>query len=114
MPTDEVSLRKHFTAVTLYRHSILYTVHNMLGQGIKMKTPVLCQDNKSTISLVTIGGGAWRNKYMKVRQESVRERVTAGDFKVEYVCTGMMLGDILTKPLSGELFRVMRSGLLGV
>lgn len=85
----------------------------MLAQGIKMKTPILCQDNTSTISLVTKGGGMWRNKYMRVRQESVRERVTAGDFTVEYVPTGEMVADVLTKPLHGKLFEAMRHRVRG-
>lgn len=81
----------------------------MSGQGIAMKTPVLCQDNTSTIALVKNGGGIWRSKYMRVRQESVKERIDLCDFGVEYVPTGEMIADILTKPLHGNLFRWMRS-----
>jgi len=85
----------------------------MESQGIAMKTPVLAQDNKSTITLVTKGGGQWRNKYLKVRQALVKERVDAGEATVVYTPTGMMIGDCLTKGLLGELFRHMRRLITG-
>ena len=59
------------------------------------------------------GGGVWRSKYMRVRQESVKERIDIGDFRVEYVPNGEMIADILTKPLHGHLLRVMRSIVRG-
>ena len=85
----------------------------MEAQGLKMRPPVLCQDNTSTISLVTKGGGTWRSKYMRVRQASIKERLDNGDFVVEYTPTGSMIADVLTKPLSGELFRTMRRYITG-
>jgi len=85
----------------------------MEGQGVKMKTPMLCQDNMSTISMVTKGGGKWRSKYMKVRKESVLERVRQGDFRVEYVPTESMIADVLTKPLGGSLFARMTKMIRG-
>ena len=85
----------------------------MIAQGMVMQTPILGQDNQSTISLVTLGGGIWRNKYMKVRQESVRERILSNDFIVKYYPTELMIADILTKPLTGNVFREMRDMLIG-
>ena len=86
----------------------------MIAQGAKMKTPVLCQDNTSTITLVKKGGGVWHSKYMRVRQESVKERLEMEDFVVEYTPTGEMVADILTKPLHGNLFKVMRRWVRGL
>ena len=52
----------------------------MIAQGVKM----LCQkDNTFTITLVKIRGGVWCGKCMRVRQESVQERLEMGDFVVE-------------------------------
>ena len=45
--------------------------------------------------------------YMRVRQESVKERREMGVFVVEYTPTGEMLADTLTKPLHDNLYRVM-------
>jgi hypothetical protein len=85
----------------------------MRAQGHNIGTPVLLQDNTSTITLVTKGGGKYRSKYMKVRQEFVKERVDAGDAFVQYLPTKLMLADALSKPLQGELSRVMTRSIVG-
>jgi len=51
---------------------------------------------------------------MKVRQAFVKERVDCGDVNVEYLSTKQMLADAMTKPLQGELFRVMTSSISGM
>ena len=86
----------------------------MRAQGHDIGVPQLMQDNTSTITLVTKGGGKYRSKYMKVRQEFVKERVDTGDVSVHYLSTKLMLADVLTKPLQGELYRVLTSGIIGV
>ena len=77
-----------------------------------MELPVVLQDNKSTISLVTKGGGIHRNKYLRVRQNGVKEKVDNGEIKVEYIPTWRMLADGLTKPLQGELGRAVARRLM--
>ena len=83
----------------------------MVEQGLDMGTPELMQDNQSTISLVTVGGGRWRNKYLKCRQAMMKELVDCGDVTVRYLPTGCMIADVLTKALRGALFRQM-SGMI--
>jgi hypothetical protein len=41
-------------------------------QGLKLKTPIVYQDNASTISLVVKGGGKPRTKYLRVRHQPHR------------------------------------------
>jgi hypothetical protein len=82
-------------------------------QGLRDIVPTIMQDNMSTITLVTKGGGKYRNKHLKVRQALVKERMDKGDIKIEYLPTAMMLADTLTKPLQGALFRRMTSGIVG-
>jgi hypothetical protein len=94
--------------------SVLQCADFMLSQGHVIGAPSVKQDNTSTISLVTKGGGQYRSKYMKVRQAFVKERVDCGEIKVEYLSTKMMLADAMTKPLQGELFRVMTSSISGM
>ena len=44
---------------------------------------------------------------------SSRTEVNSGDLKLEYLPTSSeMIADILTKPLQGEAFRVLRDALL--
>jgi hypothetical protein len=62
-------------------------------QGLRDMVPTIMQDNMSTITLATKGGGKYRNKHLMVRQAVVKERVDKGDIKIEYQPTAMMLAD---------------------
>jgi len=84
----------------------------MLEQGYGDSVPLILQDNTSTISLITKGGGKYRNKYLRVRQATVKQSIDDGDMAVEYIPTGKMLADLLSKPLQGELFRSMVRSIL--
>jgi hypothetical protein len=83
---------------------LLDNLSELMGLKLTMERMKVYQDNTSTISLVTRGGGKPRNKYMKVRQEMVKERVDKKDVDIIYIKTCRMLADILTKPMSGEKF----------
>ena len=91
---------------------VLKAYEFMQSQGYGKNPPVLYQDNMSTISLVTAGGGKFRTKHMRVRREVVKEYVTNGDVRVVYRPTGQMLADSLTKPLQGTLLRGMTQGIV--
>ncbi len=83
---------------------LLDNLSNLMGEDLTKERMTVYQDNTSKISLVTKGGGKPRNKYMKVRQEMVKERVDKKDVDIIYIKTCRMLADILTKPMSGEKF----------
>ena len=70
--------------------------------GYILDPPVVLQDNASTISLVTVGGGKPRTKHMRVRQNVVLEMHHNGQVRIEHVPTADMVADVLTKPLQGE------------
>jgi hypothetical protein len=82
-------------------------------QGLRCAVPRLHQDNTSTITLVTKGGGQYRTKYMRVRQCHVKELSDAGDVIISYLPTGRMLADTLTKPLQGAVFRFLTRRITG-
>ena len=85
--------------------------HNewFVGQGYKMKAPLIFQDNTSTITLVTKGGGKMRSKTMRVKQAVILEGSQNGDYEMKYVPTEDMVADIYTKLLSGfKLYRFIK------
>lgn len=82
------------------------------GQGYGKKLPIVYQDNMSTISLVTLGGGKFRTKHMRVRSALVQEYFKNDDINIIYRRTEDMLADTLTKPLQGNLFRGMTQGIV--
>jgi hypothetical protein len=95
----------------------------MRSQGhVGMDLPEIFQDNMSTITLVTKGGGKYRNVHLRVRQSRLKEKIMNKELVVTYMPTGNMIADVLTKPLQGLLFLAMvvlllngeRSALTGV
>jgi hypothetical protein len=88
--------------------------YDAIEQGMKdMKIPLILQDNMSTISLVTKGGGKPRTKYLRVRQHLIKERVSGKEISIVYTPTTRMLADTMTKPVQGELFRWMIGRIMG-
>ena len=71
------------------------------------------QDNMSTIALVKNGkSNSDRTRHIAIRFFFISDRVTSKEINVEYMPTGEMLADILTKPLQGALFVKLRDKLL--
>ena len=62
---------------------------------------------------MTKGGGQYRTKYMRARQAFVKERVDAGEVTIQYLPTGRMLADILTKALQGAVFKYLARRITG-
>ena len=85
----------------------------LLNQGMNIDLPVIFQDNMSTISLVTRGGGKPRNKHLRVRQELIKERISKKEIEIRHTSTCKMLADVLTKPMQGEQFKWMTKRLMG-
>jgi hypothetical protein len=86
---------------------------NLMEEELITNVHLVYQDNTSMIALVKNGGGKPRSKYMKVRQEYMRERVSTGELEIEKVKTCQMLADILTKTLGGEHFHTLVNLILG-
>jgi len=78
----------------------------LLEQGYLIGPAVLYQDNQSTIKLAERGSAASeRTRHIAIRFFFVHDRIASGEIAIEYMPTGHMLADILTKPLQGTLFR---------
>ena len=92
--------------------SVLWLAEFMNDQGYNLDAPVIFQDNQSTISLVTKGGGKHRSKHLRARQYRVKEMVDNGQLTVEYVPTGLMIADAMSKPLQGKLLVMMMKSIL--
>jgi len=74
----------------------------MIDEDVITNVHLIYQDNHSTTVLVTKKDTRQekpRTKYMKVRQEFVRERLATGEVEVRYIKTSLMLADFFTKAL---------------
>ena len=86
----------------------------MMAQGFEMKTPIIYQDNTSTITLVTTKtGGKLRTKHINARRAAVLQDILNERFIVKYINTKKMIADVLTKPLGGQQFKYLISFLMG-
>ena len=70
-------------------------------------TSILC-DNTSAINLSENPVLHSRSKHIDVRYHFLRDHVSKGNIKLEYVITENQLADIFTKPLSSERFQNLR------
>ena len=53
-----------------------------------------------------------KTKHIKAKFFFIKDRIDAGEVKVTHCPTGEMWADVLTKPLQGRAFRLMRSKLM--
>ena len=91
----------------------IWTRNFLLGQGYKMDAAIVGQDNKSTMTMVDMGRStSERTRHISIRYFWVKDRVDSNEITLRYVPTDVMVADILTKPLQGDLFRKLRDILL--
>lgn len=58
------------------------------------------EDNQGAIALANKTGYNARTKHVDIRHHFIREKVSSGDIKIDYVETQQQLADILTKALA--------------
>jgi hypothetical protein len=89
----------------------------MEAQGYQVEDNVLFQDNKSAILLEKNGkaSSSKRTKHINIRYFFITDdRVKKGDVSLVWCPTGHMIGDFMSKPLQGALFRKFRDQIMGV
>jgi hypothetical protein len=80
-----------------------------------MKPATMFQDNKSTIQLIKNGqSNTERTRHIAIRYFFIKDRITSGEIQVLYKPTLEMTADIMTKPLTGNLFKKLRDQLLNI
>ena len=96
--------------------AICWTRYFMEAQGYQVLDNVLYQDNKSAI-LMEKNGKALSSKRMKhinIRYFFITDRIQGGKVSVAWCPTGDMIGDFMTKPLQGALFKKFCDQIMGV
>jgi hypothetical protein len=80
-----------------------------------MQSATMFQDNQSTIHLLKNGqSNSERTRHIDIRYFFITDRIKRGDVQVIYKPTLEMMADIVTKPLTGNLFRRLRDLLLNI
>ena len=84
------------------------------GQGYAMPPTEIFQDNEGVLKIM--GNGRHprhRTKHLNVRHFFARDRVRSGDITLIHKPTKEMLADVMTKPVTGKLFKDLISRILG-
>jgi len=87
----------------------------LIEQGYTIGALVVEQDNTSCIKLAE-KGKSWNpySKHINVRYFFIKDRIDKKELLLKYINTKELVADVLTKPLQGELFRSLRSKLMGM
>ena len=93
---------------------ILWTRQFLEAQGYEINTNIVYQDNMSTLSLAKNGyvSSSKRTKHIKAKYFFIRHFHNSGELELRYCPTETMWADVLTKPLQGAKFRLMRAFLM--
>ena len=75
---------------------------------------ILYEDNQSTIAMINNDCNGQKTKHIEIRFNLIREQVQKNIITMQYLQTGDMTSDMLTKPLGPKLFLHLRRKLLGV
>jgi hypothetical protein len=109
------STEAELVAVTEESYQVLWTKNFLSEQGYVMQPATMFQDNQSTIHLLKNGqSNSERTRHIDIRYFFITDRIKRGDIQVIYKPTLEMMADIMTKPLTGNLFRKLRDLLLNI
>jgi len=107
------STESELVALSDNTSQVIWCRNFLTAQGYNLGPATIYQDNMSTISMVANGkSNSARTRHIAIRFFFIADRVKNGEVKIEYMNTGNMLADILTKPLQGQLFLRLRGMLL--
>ena len=98
----------------MFMPEMLWSLHFIQAQGYNVECVGLYQDNISTQLLIKNGkmSSGKKTKHIKAKFFFIKDRVDDGEIKVIDCPTEEMWADVMTKPLQGTAFRVMRAELM--
>jgi hypothetical protein len=98
----------------MFMPEMLWSLHFIQAQGYNAEYVGLYQDNISTQLLIKNGrmSSGKKTKHIKAKFFFIKDRVDDGEMKVVDCPTEEMWAGIMTKPLQGTAFRIMRAELM--
>jgi hypothetical protein len=94
---------------------VLWCREFVKSQGYALKPTIIFQDNMGVIALMT-NGRSCKNcttHYLNIRYFFIRDRIGMNDVVLSYCPTKRMLADLMTKPVTGNLFIALRDEMMG-
>lgn len=81
-----------------------------LNAGQSTPTTIM-EDNQGAIAIAQNPVSHNRTKHIDIRYHFIRETVQSGEIRLHYCPTKDMIADLLTKPLSRQVFELLRSNM---
>ncbi len=108
------STETELVTVDMFAPEMLWSLHFIQVQGYGVECVGLYQDNISTQLLIKNGkmSSGKKIKHIKAEFIFIKDRVDDGEIRVIDCPSKKMWADIMTKPLQGTAFRVMRAELM--
>ena len=112
----KISIEMEIMGVDNFIPDICWTWYFIALQGYNLKDNHLHQDNKSSILLDNNGKSlsTKSTKHINIWYLFITDRVNNGEVSVVWCPTGGMIGDYMTKPLQGDMFRKLRDQIMVV
>ena len=110
------STETEVVSVDDFMPAVCWTKYFMEAQGYDVTDNVTEQDNRASILLENNGkaSSSKRTKHINIRFFFITDRIAKGEVRIEWCPTLEMIGDYMTKPLQGALFRKLRDLIMGV
>ena len=85
---------------------VVWTKNSLEAQGVKIKSNIIYQDNKSAMLLEKNGrsSAGKRSRHLDIRYFFITDQVNQGNIEIKYCPTDVMTADYMTKPLHGKKF----------
>jgi len=108
------STETEIVTADMFMPEMLWSLHFIQAQGYEVECVGLYQDNISSQLLIRNGkmSSGKKTKHIKAKFFFIKDRVDDGEIKVIDCPTEKMWADMMTKPLQGTAFRVMRAELM--
>jgi hypothetical protein len=107
------STEAEFVAASEGLYQVKWSRNFLIEQVYQISPATVYQDNLSTIHLIKNGrSNRERTRHIDIRYFFITDRIERGEIEVLYKPTQEILADIMTKPLTGNLFKKLRDLIL--
>jgi hypothetical protein len=95
---------------------IMWTRLFLEAQGYQIRENLVYRDNQSSMKLETNGklSSSKRTRHFNIKYFFITDLIGRGDVSIEYCPTGAMIADYMTKPLTGEKFKMFRKSIMNI
>jgi hypothetical protein len=93
----------------------VYSRNFIIEQGYDIKPLIINQDNQSVIAMIKRGKPSSKySRHINIRYFFIKDKIEKNELRIQYKSTNDMIADILTKPLQGSKFKLLRKLLLNL